>query len=623
MNQQQQVNQVPQLKIINDPPTFSGNTRELDGFLTRIELAIDANPQRFTNEAARVNFIMSYLTGKALNWASCLRRNNNPILQNLEQFVAELRRNFGDPDVEAVVANAKLCNIHQFKYGQVVNYITAFQKVSQYSNFNDAAKIYMFIRGLHPKMREYLALVNPNPNDLNALFRDIVNIESLTKRNDIKEYYLTHQDRRNYNSDDPMDVDLFRISKGQRNIRYFPTHEKNYEEHKENNSDKRRKGLCFICGKPGHLKFNCPNKKRPKGVKIINKFDNESKSPSTSLKRIKKIEDSENIFNDLNIINNENLNIKGKYNIIDFYIKTNDTEEVKAKVLIDSGSDLNFIHPEFARINKFKLNLIEKPFKVAGLGYGTSSVNKETEKCILRLRNHFDVIKLYALRIPDVDIILGLPWIEKHCPINYHDSKKISFSSGYCARHCNVGKRNRKNKNKKKLNKISTKGKEPYEELSVTKEKNNPKRKYSFESDSDMDSDEEITIRGRRTRIKTCSEKEELNDLKNFCIINYDSDVNDSFMFDNDDEIYEFSDSNNINLDELNKICKIDILCNNVTKNCNHNDNFNKDENKKYISKKCSVKNLCYICNCLKISNFENKLKQKIIGIPPIYNNYA
>ena len=118
MNQQQQVQQVqqvPQLKIINDPPTFSGNTRELDGFLTRIELAIDANPQRFSNDAAMVNFMMSYLTGKALSWASCLRRNNNPIINNSEQFVAELRRNFGNPDVEAVVANAKLCNIHQFK----------------------------------------------------------------------------------------------------------------------------------------------------------------------------------------------------------------------------------------------------------------------------------------------------------------------------------------------------------------------------------------------------------------------------------------------------------------------------------------------------------------------------
>ena len=179
--------------------------------------------------------------------------------------------------------------------------------------------------------------------------------------------------------------------------------------------------------------------------------------------------------------------------------------------------------------------------------------HREMYSCILRFKNHYEIIQLHSLRIPDVDIILGLPWIENHCPINYHDSKKISFSSGYCARHCNVGKKNRKNKNK---NKISTKGKEPYEELSLTKEQINPKRKYSFESDSDMDSDEEITIRGRRTRIKTCSEKEELNDLKNLCIINYDSDVNDSFMFDNDDEIYEFSDSvkENTKIDYNNKI---------------------------------------------------------------------
>jgi len=358
---------------------------------------------------------------------------------------------------------------------------------------------------------------------------------------------------------------------------------------------------------------------------MINKVPNEdpsssatSISTSSSVRRIKKVEKYDNIYKVLDIVENENINFKGKTNILDFYIKTNESDEVKAKVLIDSGSDINCIHPEFARVNNIKLMNIDNSFKVAGLGYGLSTVKKITEKCILRFKNHYEIIQLHSLRIPDVDIILGLPWIEKHCPINYHDSKKISFSSGYCARHCNVGKRNRKNKNKKKLNKISTKGKEPYEELSLTKEKINPKRKYSFESDSDMDSDEEITIRGRRTRIKTCSEKEELNDLKKFCIINYDSDVNDSFMFDNDDEIYEFSDSNNINLDELNKIFKIDVLCNKVTKNCN-NDNLNKYENKKYISKKCSVKNLCCICNCLKISNFENKLNQKIIGIPPMY----
>ena len=38
----------------------------------------------------------------------------------------------------------------------------------------------MFIRGLHYKMREHLVLVNPNPNNLQNLFRDAINIENLT-----------------------------------------------------------------------------------------------------------------------------------------------------------------------------------------------------------------------------------------------------------------------------------------------------------------------------------------------------------------------------------------------------------------------------------------------------------
>ncbi len=118
--------------------------------------------------------------------------------------------------------------------------------------------------------------------------------------------------------------------------------------------------------------------------------------------------------------------------------------------MIDSGSELNFIHPEFAKAFGIKLQKIEKPFKVAGLGHGVLTVNKETEKCILRLRNHLEIIQLYSLKIPDVDIILGVPWIDKHCPLNYHDAKKISFGSGYCARHCNNGKRKRRNRKRTK-----------------------------------------------------------------------------------------------------------------------------------------------------------------------------
>ena len=178
---QQAIPPATQLKIINDPPLFSGSTKDLDGFLTRVELAIEVNPQRFPDDRRRVIFVISYLTGKALNWASCLRRNNNPVLNNYAGFIAELRRNFGDPDVETVVANGKLCNIRQFKYGHVMEYISEFQKISQYSDFNEPAKIYMFIKGLHYKMREKLAIVNPNPNNLENLFREVITIENLTK----------------------------------------------------------------------------------------------------------------------------------------------------------------------------------------------------------------------------------------------------------------------------------------------------------------------------------------------------------------------------------------------------------------------------------------------------------
>ena len=102
---EQQLNPAPQLKIINDPPLLSGITKDLDGFLIRIELSIEANPQRFPDDRRKVMFVISYFTGRALNWASCLRRNNNDVHKNYENFINELRRNFGDPDVDAAAAN--------------------------------------------------------------------------------------------------------------------------------------------------------------------------------------------------------------------------------------------------------------------------------------------------------------------------------------------------------------------------------------------------------------------------------------------------------------------------------------------------------------------------------------
>ena len=65
-----------------------------------------------------------------------------------------------------------------------------------------------------------------------------------------------------------------------------------------------------------------------------------------------------------------------KNNVIEFYIKTNDTEERKINVLIDSGSDLNFIHLDVVKKLGIKTQKIDKPFQVSGLGYGIPNVSK-------------------------------------------------------------------------------------------------------------------------------------------------------------------------------------------------------------------------------------------------------
>ena len=129
---------------INQPPIFDGKRNDLESFLTRVELTMESKPENFNTEDSKVRFIMSYMYGKPLEWAACLRRNKSPILHSFNQFVQELRSTFGGFNCDATVANSKLFSIRQRKLGQVMEYILEFQKMSQNSDFNESAKIFFF-----------------------------------------------------------------------------------------------------------------------------------------------------------------------------------------------------------------------------------------------------------------------------------------------------------------------------------------------------------------------------------------------------------------------------------------------------------------------------------------------
>jgi len=500
---------------------------------------MESRPNQFATDEARVKFLMSYMLGKPLEWVSCLRKNNSPILNNYESFVRNLKSNFGDYTSEAIVANSKLCSLRQRKLGHAFEYIAEFQRIAQYSNFNENAKVYMFIKGLKQPLREKLAMVQPNPTSLAQVSTTILNIESLSKRNDQVEYYNS------YEKEDPMEIDLYRIKRGPNDVKYN-TKTRNYIENQRDTSKEKKKGVCFRCKQPGQMCFNCPNKIKPKNLRMLCKgkeIVEDEADESTGMRRIRKLDQFNDYYSLREIRRDEKQSTKT--NILDFYIKTNEFDESKIKVLIDSGSDINCIHPDVVKKLGIHTEKIGKPFSVSGLGHGILTVSKETEKCILRFKNHLEIIQLNVLRIPDVDVILGLPWINKHSPNNYHDSSKIAFSSGFCARHCNNGKRKRNNKKKQ-----SMKNKMLLLEDELRGSKENPLNNkptsstvhYAWDSESDFESEPEPYFKGRFVRT--------INDVDDS-----DSDLDDKFMLDSisdsefEDNLVSDSDSNSKDLD--------------------------------------------------------------------------
>jgi len=94
--------------ILNPPPLFTGIKKELDGFLTRIELIFRNRPDVYNNDRIRLDYVIFYLFGKLLDWAFTLIRNDGPILESYEGFIDNLKNTFGVYCYETIIANGKL-----------------------------------------------------------------------------------------------------------------------------------------------------------------------------------------------------------------------------------------------------------------------------------------------------------------------------------------------------------------------------------------------------------------------------------------------------------------------------------------------------------------------------------
>ncbi len=76
------------------PGNFSGEAAACSGFLLQCSLYLEMQPQLFPTERSKIAFIISLLSGRALQWAEALWNADSPQVNSLESFVEHFREVF-------------------------------------------------------------------------------------------------------------------------------------------------------------------------------------------------------------------------------------------------------------------------------------------------------------------------------------------------------------------------------------------------------------------------------------------------------------------------------------------------------------------------------------------------
>ncbi|KAI2666560.1 Transposon Tf2-11 polyprotein [Labeo rohita] len=138
------------------PATFAGEAAECSGFLLQVDLFIKMQPLQFTSEDTKVAFLISLLTGKALQWAKAIWNADNPIIHSYEQFTNHFAKIFSTTTGELATSD-QLFRLQQGT-SSVNHYTLHFRTLAAASGWNEKALLGAYRQGLNPDLRAAMAL---------------------------------------------------------------------------------------------------------------------------------------------------------------------------------------------------------------------------------------------------------------------------------------------------------------------------------------------------------------------------------------------------------------------------------------------------------------------------------
>ncbi|KAL0154168.1 hypothetical protein M9458_050526, partial [Cirrhinus mrigala] len=220
------------------PPSASGSPMAMPATFTgeAAECSQSVHPQQFPSENAIDAFLISLLTGKALQWAKAIWNSDNPIIHSYEQFTSHF--SVTNTATGTLTASDQLFRLQQGT-SSVNDYTLHFCTLAAVSGWNEIALLGAYRQGLNPEIRAAM-----------ALYDDSIGLESFLQRTTrVSQQLATCQPpitapqsasvAASFPVPEPMQIDTTRLSRTERNRRILM-------------------GLCLYCGQSGHLICTCP-----------------------------------------------------------------------------------------------------------------------------------------------------------------------------------------------------------------------------------------------------------------------------------------------------------------------------------------------------------------------------
>ncbi|KAL0164216.1 hypothetical protein M9458_039969, partial [Cirrhinus mrigala] len=218
------------------PATFAGEAVECSGFLLQVNLFIKMQPQLFTSDDAKVAFLISLLTGKALLWAKAIWNADNPIIHSYEQFTNHFTEVFSTTTGELATSD-QLFRLQQGT-SSVNHYALHFRTLAAASGWNEKALLGAYRQGLNPDLRAAMALYD-NSIGLEAFLQRTTKVaQNLAACQPPITAPQPASVAACHPVPEPMQIDSTRSSRAERNRRIM-------------------NGLCLYCGQPGHHLRQC------------------------------------------------------------------------------------------------------------------------------------------------------------------------------------------------------------------------------------------------------------------------------------------------------------------------------------------------------------------------------